>query len=172
MGFWPSLFLLSQFPVCWASCHFHLAGFSSPSASTVGVFTELGFFCVWPWPRGGQAEVVSARLNPSNGTIDVMGVCNFLGSVLLQQKFEATDGPVLQLSFIWQVKENTSLRCEGRLTQRLEKKRDQRPNFGSFYCMFFLLTLSLPYVNWASQEGCLFYLKFSLQSLDLPLFYF
>ena len=27
----------------------------------------------------------------------VGGVCNFLGSVLLQQKFEATDGPVLQL---------------------------------------------------------------------------
>ena len=29
----------------------------------------------------------------------VGGVCNFLGSVLLQQKFEATDGPVLQLCF-------------------------------------------------------------------------
>ena len=28
------------------------------------------------------------------------GVCNFLGSVLPQQKFEVTDGPVLQLSFI------------------------------------------------------------------------
>ena len=27
----------------------------------------------------------------------VGGVCSFLGSVLLQQKFEATDGPVLQL---------------------------------------------------------------------------
>ena len=40
-----------------------------------------------------------------------------------------------------------------------------------FIC-FFLLPLSLPYVNWASQEGCLFYLRFSLWSLDLPLFYF
>ena len=36
------------------------------------------------------------------------GCCNFLGSVLPQQKFEMTDGSVLQLSFIWQVKENTS----------------------------------------------------------------
>ena len=38
--------------------------------------------------------------------------------------------------------------------------------------MFFLLPLSLPCVNWASQEGCLLYLRFSLPSSDLPLFYF
>ena len=30
----------------------------------------------------------------------VRGVCNFLGSVLLQEKFEAMDRPVLYLSFI------------------------------------------------------------------------
>ena len=36
----------------------------------------------------------------------------------------------------------------------------------SFY--FFLLPLNLPCVNWASQEGCLFYLRPSLRSLDLP----
>ena len=40
------------------------------------------------------------------------------------------------------------------------------------FIYFFLLPLSPPYVIWASQEGCLFYLRFSLQSLDLPLFYF
>ena len=38
--------------------------------------------------------------------------------------------------------------------------------------MFFLRLLSLPYVNWASQECCLFYLRPSLLSLDLLLFYF
>ena len=37
--------------------------------------------------RGGHAEVVSARLNPSHSTVDVRGVCNFLGSVSSQQKF-------------------------------------------------------------------------------------
>ena len=42
-------------------------------------------------------EVFSARLNLSHGTIDVGGECNFLDSVSLQQKFEATDEPVLQL---------------------------------------------------------------------------
>ena len=31
-----------------------------------------------------------------------------------------------------------------------------------FNTFFFLLPLSLPCVNWASQEGCLFYLRFSL----------
>ena len=36
------------------------------------------------------------------------GCCNFLGYVLPQQKFVMTDGSVLQLSIIWQVKENTS----------------------------------------------------------------
>ena len=33
-------------------------------------------------------------------------------------------------------------------------------------------TLSLPYANWASQEGCLFHLRFSLWSLDFLLFHF
>ena len=36
----------------------------------------------------------------------------------------------------------------------------------------FFLRLSLPYVNRASQECCVFYLRSSLQSLDLTLFYF
>ena len=94
-------------------------------------------------------------------------VCNFLGSVSSQQKFEATDGPVLQphvisldgpvlqLRFIQKEKENISLWHEVGQPKRV-----------------FLFPLSLPYVNWASQEGCLFYLRSSLQSSDLPLFYF
>ena len=48
-------------------------------------------------------------------------------------------------------------------------ERDPRP-FGSFYKFF--LPLGLPFVNWASQECCLFYLRGSLWSSDLPLFYF
>ena len=39
-----------------------------------------------------------------------------------------------------------------------------------FICFF--LPLGLPYANWASQECCLFYMKSSLRSSDLPLFYF
>ena len=37
--------------------------------------------------------------------------------------------------------------------------------------LYVSLPLDLSYVNWASQECCLFYLRFSLQSSDLPLFY-
>ena len=36
----------------------------------------------------------------------------------------------------------------------------------------FFLPLGLPYVHWAGQECCLFYLRSSLWSLDLPLYYF
>ena len=122
--FLPSLCLLPWFPAYWTSCRFHCAGFSSHSASTAGAFAELHFCCAWPSPHGGQANVVSARLNLRNGTIYVRGVFNFPSSVSLQQKCEATDGLVLQLSFIWQAKENTSSRDEGWLTP---KRREEKP---------------------------------------------
>ena len=56
--------------------------------------------------------------------------------------------------------------------RRHEEKRGPRLNFGSCFCMFFLLPLSLPCVNWTIQECCLFYLRFSVWPSDLPLFYF
>ena len=65
---------LSRIPARWASCHFYCTGSSSLSASTAGAFAELGFWCVWPLPCSGHAEVVSASLNWSHGTIDVVGV--------------------------------------------------------------------------------------------------
>ena len=69
---------------------------------------------------GAQDKVVSARLNPSYSTIYIGRVCNFLGSVWTQQKFEAMDGPVLQLSFVWQAKENTSARCAAAAAKSLQ----------------------------------------------------
>ena len=69
---------------------------------------------------------------------------------------------------------NTSLRCEGMPTQRCEEKRETWPFGPSFYMLFFFFSspLDLPYVNWASQECCLFYLRSSLWSSDLPLNFF
>ena len=49
-------------------------------------------------------------------------------------------------------------------------ERDPGPCGSSFY--MFSLPLGLPCVNWASQECSLFYLRSSLWSSDLPLFYF
>ena len=64
-------------------------------------------------------------------------------------------------------KENTASRCEGGPTQKR-----QVAQFWLFFLCLFFLPLSLPYVNWVSQEGCLFLLRFPLWFLYLPLFYF
>ena len=57
--------------------------------------------------------------------------------------------------------------------KRCKEKRVPLPNFGSsFHMFFFPLPLGLPCVNWASQECYLFCLSSSLQSSNLPLFYF
>ena len=105
----------------------------------MGACIELGFCCAWPLSHGGQAEVVSARLNSRNSTIDVGGVCNIHDSVLLQQKFEVMDGSVLHLSFIWKAKENTSSRSEGRLTQKTQ--REEKP---AQFWLLFLYVFSPP----------------------------
>ena len=57
---------------------------------------------------------------------------------------------MLQLSFIWQAKENTSSRQQSKPIQKMwrEERRSPQLNFGSsFYMFFFLLHLSLLYVN-------------------------
>ena len=58
-----------------------------------------------------------------SGEFVISLVLSFLGSVSPQQKFEVTDESVLQLSFIWQAKENT--------TQKMW--REEKPNFGSYF---------------------------------------
>ena len=80
-------FSLSQFPACWVSSHWTFFMFSLHC----GIYCQVGFCCAWPLPCGGRAEVVSARLNPRHGTIYVGGVCNFLGCVSPQQRFEMVD---------------------------------------------------------------------------------
>ena len=66
-------------------------------------------------------------------------------------------------------------------TQREERDRDRErtlaterppPHAGSLALPFicFFPPLGLPYVNWTSQECCLFYLRSSLRSSVLPLF--
>ena len=54
---------------------------------------------------------------------------------------------------------------------RRERERMRERALWLFFLCFFL-SLDLPCVNWASQECCLFYLRSSLRSSDLPLFYF
>ena len=102
----------------------------------------------------------------------VRELCNFLGSVLSQQKFEAMDqcySSMLKLNFIQKIEENTSSRFEG-----MPRERDHQP-FGSSFYVFFSPPTPPPgllYLNWTSRECCLFYLRSSLWSSDLPLFFF
>ena len=128
----------------------------------------------------------------------VGGVCNFLGSFSLQQKFEVMDRPVLQphVNFlghrkIWSNGQTSvTASCYSSVLFRKQRKihswgvrggvdpedsnrREARSSIlvPLFIC-FFRLPLGLPHVNWASQEYCLFYLRSSLQSSDLPLLSF
>ena len=89
-------FLLSSFFAVLVSSTMGLPLYwvSSPSASSVGALLSwapavLGLFCV---------EVVSARLNPSHGTIDVTRVCVPRFFVSSQQRFRATDIKVVRAS--------------------------------------------------------------------------
>ena len=131
-------------------------------------------------PQVKQTALLASPIYIGQATIDVEGMCNFLGSVSPWKnlKWWTSVAARLQLSFIWQTKENISSRHEGMLTQRREEKnapacgreRDPWPFGSSFY--MFSLPLGLPSVSWASQECCLFYPRSSLRSSGLPLFYF
>ena len=66
---------------------------------------------------------------------------------------------------------NLKDRREERESARAHGRETPQP-FGFSCYMFFFSSLWSAYVNWASQECCLFYLRFSLCSSDLPLFYF
>ena len=100
-------------------------------------------------------------------------MCNFLGSGSLQQKFGATDVPVLQLpvtaQFYWGSKGTYILKAWGQADPKV-RRETSGSILAPLFTLFFL-PLSLSYVNWASQEGCLFYLRLLLQSSDLSLFY-
>ena len=122
--------------------------FSSCSASTAGAFADLGFCWVWPLPHGGRAEVVSTRLNLSHGTIDIGGVCNFLGSGSPQQKFEAKDGSVLQFcvtaQFYLANKGKYILKAWRQVDPKDAKRREALGSILAPLFMFFLLPQACP----------------------------
>ena len=135
-------------------------------------------------------------MNPELGLGYVAGVCNILGSVSLQQKFEVMGRWVLQprVNFlscrkIWSdVRTTVRAPCHSSVLFRNQRKihrwvmRAGQPKrqgeerlqvqFWLLFLCFFLFPLTLPHVNWANQEGCLFYLRSPLWSSDLLLFYF
>ena len=93
--------------------------------------------------------------------------------VLLKKKNKTADQcySLVTAQFYLASKGKCILETWGRANPK-EAKRRVRLNFGSSFYVFFSSPLSLPYVNWASQEGCLLHLRFSFLSSDLPWFYF
>ena len=133
--------LLSQFPARWASCHFLCTGFFLAFSFHHRSFHPVGLLLCLASTSQRPNQIVSAMLNMRNGTIYVKGVCSFLGSVSLQQKFEVTDGSVLLpcviAQFYLESKGNISSRHEGRSTQKTQKKRSPQLSFGFSFYMFF-----------------------------------
>ena len=105
---------------------------------------------------------VKSKKEPITVVKTVGGVCNFLGSVPLQQKFEATDGAVLQphviAQFYLESKGKYIFEVSGEgLTQELgREEKPPDPILAPLLIYSFLLSLGLPYVNWASQEAVCF----------------
>ena len=86
-------------------------------------------------------------------------VFNFLGSVLPQQKFEATDRPVIQLcvtaQFYLSSKGKDILsRRESRSTPKTQREETPQAQFWLLFLYVFPPPLSLPYVNWNTWDGC------------------
>ena len=88
----------------------------------------------------------------------------------LKPRMDQCYSSMLQLSFIWQAKE------WGWGDPRDAKRSKEKPSPSVQFWLLLLYVFSSPpdlhYVYWASQKGCLFYLRSSLWSSDLPLSYF
>ena len=109
-------------------------------------------------------------------TINIMcryvgGVCNFLGSVFPQQRFETQRMSVtacLQLRVLFSKPRKVHPRG---VRAGWSQRRGLDP---SWFLLFIHLSLapSLPYGNWPSQGGCFSHLRFLLWSSDFLLFHF
>ena len=130
---------------------------------------------------------------------EMSGECMLLGSVSSQQRFGAMDIKALgvhhssrvldkpcyialrqiSVTALFYLDNSRKIYLQGvRACQPKDAKRrvpqrvGERENELWLLFLYVFLSLGLSYVNWASQECCLFYLRSSLRSLDLPLFYF
>ena len=95
VSFLPSLFLLSQFPAWWAYCHFHCAGFSCVQLPPRELLPSWASAVLGLGLAGAKLRLFQAGSVQVMAPYYVCGMCNFLGSVWLQEKLEAMGGPVL-----------------------------------------------------------------------------
>ena len=92
------------------------------------------------------------------------------------------DKSVLQLSVtaLFYLEDSRKINLQGVRAHRFKDTRRapqcagerERESWLWFFYLYVYLSLGLSYVNWATQECCLFYLRSSFWSSDLLLFYF
>ena len=123
-----------------------------------------------------KRQTLKPSVRHSSWTDHVVALCSRTDHGIVVREISVT-APCYNSVLLRKYQETTSSRCEGMLTQRCEEKREKEracacrrespQRFGSSFCTFLP-----PPVNWASEECCLFYLRSSLCSSELPLFYF
>ena len=103
---------------------------------------------------------------PQAGTIvfslNVLG--EFVISSVLSRHSKRDRWASVTVQFYLACKGKDILKVWGVGQPKREEKRGLNLSWLPPFICFFLLALSLPYVNWASQEGYLFYVRFSLRS--------
>ena len=160
----------------WYGTVYSTGKFKTVQGQTVQIrsFSQLPlcflFDSYFPWLTPSFLDYSSKMIFPWYSI--VAGVCNFLGSVSLQQKFEATDGPALQprvissdgsvlqphvtAQFYLERKGKYILEVWGR-TNPKDMKRKPLAQFWLLFLYVFPPPRGPALVNWASQECCLFY---------------
>ena len=143
-------------PLCW---DFFMFSFHHLSFRWIGLL-----LCLAPTCRG-QAKVVSARLNPSHGTSFVRGVCDFLGLPLRNKnlKWWTSVTAQLQLSSIWQAKDTTPSRPEGKPTPKDVKRREERGSILAPLIYMYIETPSYRFLwqSWWWIENILYHICLS-----------
>ena len=169
--------------LCWAPavlglfCAEDVSTRLSPSHGTIDVMrVYVPRFFVSSQQRFGVKDIKAPRrVTALRSWIDrVIALRSQMDHVITLRQIRVTAQCYSSILFR-RYQENPSSRREGMSIQRHEEKSTpacgrERASFGSSFYVF--LSLGLSYVNWASQECCLFYLRSSLRSWDLLLFSF
>ena len=102
-----------------------------------------------------------------------MGVCNSLSSVSLQQRSEMVDQCYRLVTTQFYFGKQRITHPWGMMAGWSKKERPQSILASSFYTFLSAPHWACPVQTGLAKKGaCLFHLKFSLQSMDFPLFHF
>ena len=150
--------MVSWFPARWAFCHF--------PCEMSGECMLLG--SVSSQQRFGAMDIKALGVHHSSRVLDKP--CYIaLRQISVTALFYLDNSRRIHPRSVRACQPKDAKRREWRSTPACGREREHALA-PLFIC--FSLPLGLPAANWASQECCWFYLRSSLRSSDLPLFYF